>query len=61
MHACRITQIAMAATSAVRVGWIGLGVMGHSMASHILAAGYPTTIFTRTKSKADDLIAKVYV
>ena len=39
------------------VGFIGLGVMGHSMASHIQAAGHPLHIYTRTKSKADDLIA----
>ncbi|MCY8008264.1 NAD(P)-dependent oxidoreductase [Bacillus haynesii] len=40
------------------VGFIGLGVMGNSMASHILAAGYPVSAYTRTKHKADSLLEK---
>ena len=40
------------------VGFIGLGVMGNSMASHILAAGYPVSAYTRTKHKADSLVEK---
>jgi 3-hydroxyisobutyrate dehydrogenase len=39
------------------IGWIGTGVMGHSMCRHLMNAGFKTTIFSRTKSKADDLIA----
>ncbi len=39
-----------------KVGFIGLGVMGQSMAKHILQAGYPLSIFTRTKEKAEELI-----
>ncbi len=38
-----------------RVGWIGTGVMGASMARHLLAAGYPMTVHTRTREKAADL------
>lgn len=38
-----------------RLGWIGTGVMGASMAGHLLAAGYPLTIHTRTRAKAADL------
>jgi 3-hydroxyisobutyrate dehydrogenase len=38
------------------VGFIGIGVMGKSMAGHILAAGYPLHVFTRTASKAASLI-----
>jgi 3-hydroxyisobutyrate dehydrogenase len=41
-----------------RVGWIGTGVMGRSMCGHLIAAGYTLTVFNRTKSKADELIAK---
>ncbi len=41
-----------------KIGFIGLGVMGHSMAGHLLDAGYEMRIFTRTKSKAEDLLAK---
>jgi len=40
------------------IGWIGTGVMGASMAGHLLDAGYPLTVFTRTKSKADDLVRR---
>ena len=32
--------------------------MGKSMAGHLLNAGYPVTLFTRTKAKAQDLLAK---
>ncbi len=41
-----------------RVGWIGTGVMGRSMCGHLMDAGYAATIFNRTASKADDLVAK---
>ncbi len=40
------------------IGWIGTGVMGNSMCSHILDAGFPVTVFTRTKSKAENLLSK---
>lgn len=42
----------------MRVGFIGTGVMGSSMAGHLLNAGFPLTVFNRTKSKADSLIQK---
>ncbi len=41
-----------------RLGWIGTGVMGASMAGHLLAAGYPMTVFTRSRDKAAELEAK---
>lgn len=40
------------------VGFIGLGVMGRSMAGHILDAGYTLHVYTRTKSSADPLVEK---
>jgi 3-hydroxyisobutyrate dehydrogenase len=40
-----------------RIGWIGTGVMGSSMCGHLLAKGYPVAVNTRTKSKADSLVA----
>ncbi|MFT3654932.1 2-hydroxy-3-oxopropionate reductase [Bacillus sp. B01(2024)] len=40
------------------VGFIGLGVMGNSMASHILEAGYPVLVYTRTKQKAEEIVNK---
>ncbi|KAK3016476.1 hypothetical protein RJ639_007725 [Escallonia herrerae] len=42
--------------SNTRLGWIGTGVMGQSMCSLLLKAGYTLTIFTRTKSKAQPLL-----
>ena len=42
----------------IRVGWIGTGVMGQSMAGHLINNGYQLDIYTRTKAKAEELIAK---
>jgi 3-hydroxyisobutyrate dehydrogenase len=41
-----------------RLGWIGTGVMGSSMAGHLLKAGFALTVFNRTKSKADPLVGQ---
>ncbi|GAI99419.1 unnamed protein product, partial [marine sediment metagenome] len=38
------------------IGWIGTGVMGRPMAGHLIKAGHHLAIFTRTKSKAKELI-----
>jgi 3-hydroxyisobutyrate dehydrogenase len=43
--------------AATRIGWIGTGVMGASMCGHLLRAGFTATVFNRTKSKADSLLA----
>jgi len=40
-----------------RVGFIGLGVMGKPMAINLLRAGYPLTVWNRTRSRMDELIA----
>jgi 3-hydroxyisobutyrate dehydrogenase len=42
---------------AVRVGWIGTGVMGKSMAGHLMKKGYSMSVFNRTASKADELVS----
>ena len=42
----------------LRVGWIGTGVMGKSMVGHLMTNGYNLDIYTRTKSKAEELISK---
>ena len=39
------------------LGFIGTGVMGKSMARHLLDAGYRLHVYTRTKAKAQDLLA----
>ena len=40
------------------IGWVGTGVMGVSMCGHVLDAGYPVTVTTRTRSRAEALIAR---
>jgi 3-hydroxyisobutyrate dehydrogenase len=41
-----------------KIGWIGTGVMGNAMCSHLLDAGYPIAVFNRTRGKADNLVEK---
>lgn len=41
-----------------RIGFIGLGIMGHSMAGHLLAAGYPLSVYNRSADKTTALVAK---
>jgi 3-hydroxyisobutyrate dehydrogenase len=40
------------------LAFIGLGIMGLPMAGHLLAAGHAVTVHTRTRSKAEALLAK---
>jgi len=41
----------------MKIGWIGTGIMGASMAGHLQAAGHELYIFNRTKDKAESLLA----
>lgn len=41
----------------MRIGFIGLGIMGSRMARNILEGGYDLTVHNRTASKAEDLLA----
>ncbi len=41
-----------------RIGWIGTGVMGASMCSHAIDAGYRVTVHNRTRSRAEPLLDK---
>ncbi len=43
---------------AERVAWLCLGVMGGPMAGHLAAAGHPVTVWNRTRSRADDWVAR---
>jgi 3-hydroxyisobutyrate dehydrogenase len=47
-----------AASSRPAAGFIGLGIMGRPMAGHLLRAGFPLTVFNRTRSKAEALAAE---
>ena len=40
------------------IGWIGTGVMGVSMCSHLIDAGYQANVFSRTQLKADSLVSR---
>ncbi len=39
-----------------RIGWIGCGVMGRSMCGHLIRHGFSTTVFSRTRAKAEGLL-----
>lgn len=38
------------------IGFVGVGVMGRSMAAHLLRAGYRLLVYSRTKEKAEDIV-----
>ena len=40
------------------VAWIGTGIMGRSMAGHLLRAGCRVLVHTRTRAKAEPLLAE---
>ncbi|GAA4323365.1 NAD(P)-dependent oxidoreductase [Pontixanthobacter gangjinensis] len=40
----------------MKIGFIGLGIMGSRMAMNLLKAGYDLKVYNRTKSKANELI-----
>lgn len=44
-------------TPPARVAFIGMGVMGAAMAANIMKAGFALTVSTRSKAKAESLIA----
>ena len=37
------------------IAFIGTGVMGQSMAGHLLGAGHPVSVYNRTQSKTETL------
>jgi len=41
-----------------KLGFVGLGIMGKPMAGHLLKAGYPLTVYNRTRSKAEELVSQ---
>jgi 3-hydroxyisobutyrate dehydrogenase len=44
--------------SRLPIGFIGTGIMGASMARHLLEAGYPLHVFNRTRHKAEPLLVR---
>jgi 3-hydroxyisobutyrate dehydrogenase len=47
----------VASSSLPRIGFVGTGIMGCSMAGHLLAAGHELHVFNRTRHKAEPLLA----
>lgn len=43
------------APETTRIGWIGTGVMGRSMCSHLIKAGYKAAVYNRTAAKTKEL------
>src|SRR5258707_11685333 len=41
----------------MKIGFIGLGIMGSRMAANLQKHGYPLVVFNRTRSKAESLLA----
>jgi 3-hydroxyisobutyrate dehydrogenase len=39
----------------MKIGFIGTGIMGSSMAGHLMAAGHTLHVYNRTRSKAEGL------
>ena len=44
-------------TNSTAIGFIGLGIMGRGMAHNLLKAGFPLTVWNRTRSRMDELVA----
>lgn len=42
----------------LRVGYIGLGIMGKSIARNILRAGFPVVVHNRSRAAVDELVAE---
>src|SRR5262249_32215629 len=42
----------------MELAFIGIGIMGKSMAGHLLSAGHRLTVHTRTAAKAEELVAR---
>jgi 3-hydroxyisobutyrate dehydrogenase-like beta-hydroxyacid dehydrogenase len=45
-------------TTVMKIGFIGLGLMGAGMAASLLKAGHEVSVYNRTRKKADKLVAR---
>lgn len=59
MNTSRTAPKAYEACPPHRVAFIGLGVMGHPMAGHLLRAGHTVTVYNRTAAKAEAWVAEM--
>ena len=46
----------MTLASPIRIGWVGVGVMGAPLCEHLLHGGYSLMVHSRTKTKAEGLL-----
>ena len=44
--------------TAIRLGWIGTGIMGGAICGRLLDASFPLTVSSRSRSRAEPLLAK---
>ncbi|MED6118749.1 Glyoxylate/succinic semialdehyde reductase 2, chloroplastic [Stylosanthes scabra] len=56
-HSHSRSYISNSTSSAPRVGFLGIGIMGSPMAQNLLKAGVDLTVWNRTKSKCEPLIS----
>jgi 3-hydroxyisobutyrate dehydrogenase len=49
-------SVQRAVPGTTRLGWIGTGVMGQSMCSHLMAKGFAVTVYNRSRGKAQPLL-----
>ena len=54
----RVAEGVMGDESRKKAAFIGLGVMGFPMAGHLAAAGHDVTVYNRTRSRAEEWLAK---
>ena len=52
-----IVEEALLNSPAKHIGLIGLGLMGRPMGMNLIKAGYPLTVWNRTASRAEELVA----
>ena len=53
-----LPEIAPIVAGQTRLGWIGTGLMGSSMCGHLVDRGFGLTVYNRTRTKAEPLLAK---
>ena len=58
MHTCPLASVPPALIiRLMKIAFVGTGVMGQGMVANLLKAGHEVTVYTRTKAKADGLLA----
>src|SRR5258708_17772286 len=50
-------QVLEPSTGPRKIGFIGLGLMGRPMGMNLIKAGHSLTVWNRTTSRADELVA----